>query len=106
MQGDFRDLYQIEVFPLDTVALAVDDLQVPVGVLFAIFKSDLHAIAVRQSVFAKYVLFPLISRVGRDVDLVNLNTGAIVQNKILFARARIRGRNEKNSQHAERKYDS
>src|SRR5437588_10171446 len=85
MQGEFGNLDQVQVSPLDTITLAVYDFQVPVNMLLAILESDLDALAVGQRVFAKNIFFPFIRGVRRNVKLVNLDAGGVVQQKVLLA---------------------
>ena len=102
MQGDFVDFDEIKIVPLDTVTLAVDDLQVPMNVLLAIVEGDLDALAIRQSTFAEYVFFPIVRADWLYVHFVNFDAGLIMQNKILLSRARERGSSKKDRDHAKR----
>src|SRR2546423_820818 len=102
VQGEFFDLDEIKIVPLDAVALAVDDLKIPVNVLLAIVEGDLDTLAIRQSTFSEYVFFPIVGADGRNVNLVNFDAGSIMQKKILLACAReCDGANEDNN-HTER----
>src|SRR5690348_11718590 len=88
VQGKFFDFDEIKIVPFDTIAFAVDDLKIPVNVLLAIVEGDLDALAIRQSTFAEHVFFPLVRTDWRYVHFVNFDAGLIMQNKILFSRAR------------------
>src|SRR5438105_2250545 len=108
VQGKFFDLDEIKIVPLDTVTLAVNDLQVPVNVLLAIVEGDLDALAIRQSTFSEHVFFPIVCADWRYVNFVNFDAGLIMQNKILFSRARECRSRKKDRDHAkgERDFES
>jgi hypothetical protein len=74
VQRDFADFGQIEVAPLDRVALFVLDAQIPLSRFLRWIELDLRALARRQSVFAKDVFTPLLFIRRRNVERVDLDS--------------------------------
>src|SRR5437660_11640872 len=80
VESYLRNLCEVQFVPRNTSPLAVDNLQIPQLVLFAIVKGNFDALAIRQAVSAEYVVFPIIGAVGRDIEFVNLDYGLVVHN--------------------------
>lgn len=108
VQGNFGNLRQVKVVPLQAVTCFIGHLKIPMDVLFVIVKGDLDALAGGQRVLAKDVFFPIVGAVWRDVERMKLNVRIVVQDKVLLAGAREREdrRRKKDRGHTKRDYNS
>jgi hypothetical protein len=86
VQGNFRDLEQVQVLPHNAVAFTVLDSQVPVRGFFSTVKLDLERFSVSHGVFPEDVFSPFVGAVRRDVKLMNLHARPVVEGKVLISR--------------------
>lgn len=92
MKGNFRDLQQVEVLKSNGVALFVLNFQIPQSGLFFAAEGNVETVSVLERILAEYVLFPIVGTMGSDKQLVNGDTGLIVDGEILITGVRCRRR--------------